>query len=550
MDYQKLADLLFPDIDKTPADYEAMYPVRDLAEGTPVTRLGPSPTGFIHLGNLYGAFVDERLAHQHDGLFLLRIEDTDDKRFVEGAVETVIDSLDYFDIHFDEGASKEGETGDYGPYHQSDRGPLYRCFAKQLVAEGKAYPCFMTEEEIAAVREEQEQQKLTPGIYGSFAKCRDLSYEEVKARLDAGDVPVIRLRSQGNPEEPAQIHVQDAIRGELTMPENFQDVVIIKTMGLPTYHFAHACDDHLMRVTHVVRGEEWLSSLPIHYELFTALGFELPVYCHTAVLMKVDENGNKRKLSKRKDPELALDFYKELGYHPLAVREYLLTILNSNYEEWRMANPDVSCDEFPFTLEKMSTSGALFDIDKLNNVSKDVLVKIPAKDLYNFLTGWAKDYKPEVLPLLEDEAYIEKILDLGRSGNKPRKDFVCASQMFDFISYFFDDYYKLEDEIPAEVSKEDAAKILEAYLATYDHSDEQPDWFNKIRTLGTELGYAAKPKDFKKNPDDYKGHVGHVSGVIRLAIVGRASSPDVWEIQQILGEERTKARIQKMRASL
>jgi glutamyl-tRNA synthetase len=274
------------------------------------------------------------------------------------------------------------------------------------------------------------------------------------------------------------------------------------------------------------------------------------MYCHTAVLMKVDENGNKRKLSKRKDPELALDFYKELGYHPLAVREYLLTILNSNYEEWRMANPDTDCDEFPFTLEKMSTSGALFDIAKLNDVSKDVLVKIPAKELYNFLTGWAKTYKPEVLPLLEDEDYILKILDLGRSGNKPRKDFVSASQMFDFISYFFDDYYKLEDEIPEQVSQEDAAKILDAYLATYDHSDEQPVWFDKIRTLGTELGYAAKPKDFKKNPDDYKGHVGHVSGVIRLAIVGRASSPDVWEIQQILGEERTKARIAKMRESL
>ena len=373
----------------------------------------------------------------------------------------------------------------------------------------------------------------------------------MESRIAAGEEYVIRLKSSGNPEEPAQISVEDAIRGTLTMPENFQDVVIIKKIGLPTYHFAHVVDDHLMRTTHVVRGEEWLSSLPTHYELFKALGWDLPLYCHTAVLMKVDENGNKRKLSKRKDPELALDYYRELGYHPAAVREYLLTILNSNYEEWRAENPDTPAEDFPFSLEKMSISGALFDMNKLNDVSKDVLVKIPAEDLYDFLTDWAKKYKPGVLALLTaDKDFMLKVLDLGRSGDKPRKDFVCAGQMFDFIKYFFDEYFEMEDELPAEVTKEDAKKILEGYLATYDHADDQPTWFEKIRTMATELGYAAKPKDYKKHPEEYKGHVGHVSGAIRLAIVGRSQAPDGWEIQQILGEERTRKRVNDMLAAL
>ena len=544
MDYTKLAELLFPDITKTPEDWLRAYPRR---EKTPVTRLAPSPTGFMHLGNLYGAFVDERFAHLNDGVFFLRIEDTDDKRFVEGAVDIIIDSLDYFGVNFDEGAGKDGETGDYGPYHQSQRAEIYQTFVKQLVAEGKAYPCFLTSGEIDAIRAEQEAEKKTPGIYGKYAACRDLSFEEVKEKLETGLPFVVRIRSKGDPDGLKEISAEDAIRGTLTMPENFQDSVILKATGLPTYHFAHVIDDYLMGTTHVVRGEEWLSSLPLHVELFEAVGWPLPIYCHTAVLMKVDEEtGNKRKLSKRKDPELALDYYKELGYHPLAVREYLLTIMNSDYEEWRKENPDVSCDEFPFALEKLSVSGALFDMNKLNDVSKDVLVKIPATELYDFLLDWARAYKPEVVSLLEDRAYIEKILDLGRTGNKPRKDFIRAGQMFDFMSYFFDDYFTMEDDLPEEAQGEDARAILEGYLASYDHSDPQDVWFEKIRTLATELGYAAKPKDYKKHPEDYKGHVGHVSGVIRLAVVGRSSSPDVWEIQQILGEERTRARVQAL----
>ena len=550
MDYEKLAELLFPHITRTPEDYEAMYPPRQLPEGAKVTRLGPSPTGFIHLGNLYGAFVDERLAHQSGGVFYLRIEDTDDKRFVEGAVEIIINSLRFFGINFDEGATMDGDTGSYGDYTQSRRGEIYQCFAKKLVREGKAYPCFLTEEEIAEIRCKQEEMKLTPGIYCQFAKCRSLTYEQVEENIKAGKPYVVRLKSDGNmslPEDQIKrIHVQDAIRGTLDMPANDQDTVILKATGIPTYHFAHVVDDHLMRTTHVVRGAEWLPSLPIHIELFEKLGWEPPVYCHTAQLMKLDEEGNKRKLSKRKDPELSLDYYRNQGYHPAAVREYLMTILNSNFEEWRIANPDADIERFEFTTEKMSTSGALFDLNKLNDISKDVLLKISASDLYDFLKGWAAEFRPEIIHMFDDRAYLERILDIGRKEAKPRKDHIYAQQMVDNISYFFDDMFKIEDSFPAEVEAAgDTAAILRKYLETYDHSDDQETWFAKIRTIAQELGYAAKPKDYKKNPDQYKGHVGHVSTVIRVALMGRQQSPDVWEIQQILGEKRTRERLER-----
>ena len=545
MDYNLLADLLFPNIDKSPDDYEKIYPERDLAEGAKVTRLGPSPTGFIHLGNLYGAFVDERLAHQSGGVFYLRIEDTDDKRFVDGAVKIIIDSLRFFGINFDEGAGLNGDKGAYGDYTQSRRGDIYAAFAKKLVREGKAYPCFLTEDEIAEIRSKQELAKQNPGIYGEFAAHRKLSLEDVEANIKAGKPYVLRLKSDGNPdpEKARRIKVEDAIRGTLDMPENFQDVVILKTTGIPTYHFAHVVDDHLMRTTHVVRGAEWLPSLPIHVELFEKLGLKLPIYCHTAQLMKLDENGNKRKLSKREDPELSLDYYRKLGYHPAAVREYLLTILNSNFEEWRDEHQDADIDEFTFTTEKMSNSGALFDLNKLNDISKDVLLRIPAGEIVEFLKAWAQEFKPEIMYIFDDEEYLEKIIDLGRNDKKPRKDLVYAEQIVDFISYFFDDMFVIEDDIPTEVSDDDAKEILKKYMESYDHSDDQSQWFDKIRNIAVELGYAAKPKDYKKNPDDYKGHVGHVSTVIRIALMGRAQSPDVWCIQQIMGEEMTRRRI-------
>ena len=556
MDYNKLAELLFPNIDKTPEDYEALYPAR--GEDRVITRLGPSPTGFIHLGNLYGAFVDERLAHRgakagNPGTFYLRIEDTDDKRFVEGAVETIINSLKFFGITFDEGAALPApgqeygtaESGSYGPYFQSKRGPIYQTFAKKLVSEGKAYPCFLSEEEIADIRAQQEAAKETTGIYGKYAeKNRNLTYEEIEANISAGKPYVVRLKSDG---DTSYFKIMDAVRVEVSMPGNNQDTIILKANGIPTYHFAHVIDDHLMGTTHVVRGEEWLMSLPIHVELFSKLGFEMPVYCHTAVLMKVDEEtGNKRKLSKRKDPELSLDYYRKQGYHPQAVKEYLLTILNSNFEEWRMANPDADIDEFDFTTEKMSSAGALFDLNKLNDISKDVLLKIPADELADFMLGWAKEFKPQIAPLLEDRDYLTRILDLGRDEAKPRKDLIYASQIWDFISYFYDDYFVIQERVPEQVNDEDAKEILSRYLDTYDHSDDQSAWFEKIRTITADLGYAVKPKDYKKHPEEYKGSVAHVSTVIRIAVMGRSQSPDVWSIQQILGEDKVRSRISQL----
>ena len=551
MDCSELANLIYGDITATPDDYEQKYPARNLQSGAKVTRLGPSPTGFIHLGNLYGAFVDERLAHQSNGKFYLRIEDTDDKRYVENAVETVISSLAFFGIKFDEGVTENGDIGDYGDYTQSHRGEIYRCFAKKLLAEGKAYPCFLSEEEIESIRTEQEAKKIAPGIYAGWSKYRDWDIDEkiaaeVEDKIKAGEKFVIRFKSAGVPnasaEETARHTVVDAIRGELSVPDNFQDVVIIKQTGIPTYHFAHVVDDHLMRTTHVVRGEEWLPSLPIHVELFEALGWELPIYCHTAQLMKIGEDGNKRKLSKRKDPELSLSYYRDEGYHPDAVREYLLTILNSNYEEWRIENPDAPVEEFEFTTEKMSSSGALFDLDKLNDVTKNVMLKIPASEIASWLKKWSDEFAPEYEYVFKDMKLLERILDIGRHDARPRADLVYARQIMEFIGYFFDESFKIEDEYPAEAAA-DAEEILKKYMDSYNHSDDNEQWFGKIRDIAESMGYAGKPKDYKKNPDDFKGHVGHVSTVIRIALMGRAQSPDVWTIQQIMGEEKVRQRI-------
>lgn len=555
MNNKELSELIFSDIRKSPSDYEKIYPKRKMADNAMVTRLGPSPTGFIHLGNLYGAFVDDRLAHQSEGVFYLRIEDTDDKRYVDNAVDTIISSLDFFGINFDEGVTAYGDNGEYGPYIQSERGEIYRSFAKKLIADGNAYPCFLSENEISDIRTLQEEKKISPGIYSGYSKYRDWDKspeieEEIISRIKKGDSFVIRLKSTGTPnaegENIKRTKILDEIRGELHLPENFQDVVIIKATGIPTYHFAHVVDDHLMRTTHVIRGEEWLPSLPIHIELFEKLGFEPPIYCHTAQLMKLDENGNKRKLSKRKDPELSLSFYRDMGYHPEAVREYLLTILNSNYEEWRRDNPDLDSDKFKFTTSKMNTSGALFDLNKLNDVSKDTLLRIPASELAIWLRSWSTDFAPEYSYLFDDIKYLEKILDIGRNDKKPRKDLAYARQIIDFISYFWDNSFKIEDEFPLEIVKnDDVNNILRLYLDTYDHNDDNSAWFDKIRNIATDLGYAGKPKDYKKNPDDFKGHVGHVSTVIRIAIMGRSNSPDIWTIQQILGEDKVKNRLLK-----
>lgn len=549
MDYKQLAERLFPDVTTTVDDLEARYPARDLAEGARVTRLGPSPTGFIHIGNLYGALIDERLAHQSGGKFLLRIEDTDDKRKVEGAEALIIRAMEYFGIHFDEGVTLSGDKGDYGPYHQSERVEIYQAVAKHLVAQGKAYPSFATEEDLAKIREAQEAQKLNTGYYGKWATDRNLTLEEIDEKLAAGEEWTLRLRAAGNPEETRAI--PDGIRGHVTIHPNDQDFVLLKTNGVPTYHFAHVCDDHFMRVTHVVRGEEWLATLPFHIELFETLGWEHPVYCHTAHLMKIDEAGTRRKLSKRKDPEMALSFYEEKGFFPEAVREYIMILLNSDYEEWRLANPDTPLEDFPVHLDKMATSGALFDMVKLEDVSKETLVRLDEATIADFVIAWAEKYQPDVASVIAPQRDdFVKLLAIGRDGKKPRKDLMNAEQIVQFTKYFFDEWFTQEDALPENIPAEEAAAILEDYLATYDHSDDNETWFGKIRTITENRGYAVRPKDYKKNPDAYKGHVGDVSTVVRLAITGRRNSPDIWAIQQVLGEEKTIARVKRMIASL
>lgn len=549
MDYKQLAERLFPDVTTTVDDLEARYPARDLAEGAMITRLGPSPTGFIHIGNLYGALIDERLAHQSGGRFLLRIEDTDDKRKVEGAEALIIRAMEYFGIHFDEGVTLSGDKGDYGPYHQSERVEIYQAVAKQLVAQGKTYPSFATEEDLAKIREAQEAQKLNTGYYGKWATDRNLTLEEIEEKLAAGEEWTLRLRAAGNPEETRAI--PDGIRGHVTIHPNDQDFVLLKTNGVPTYHFAHVCDDHFMRVTHVVRGEEWLATLPFHIELFETLGWEHPVYCHTAHLMKIDEAGTRRKLSKRKDPEMALSFYEEKGFFPEAVREYIMILLNSDYEEWRLANPDTPLEDFPVHLDKMATSGALFDMVKLEDVSKETLVRLDEATIADFVIAWAEKYQPDVASVIAPQRDdFVKLLAIGRDGKKPRKDLMNAEQIVQFTKYFFDEWFTQEDALPENIPAEEAVAILEDYLATYDHTDDNETWFGKIRTITEERGYAVRPKDYKKNPDAYKGHVGDVSTVVRLAITGRRNSPDVWAIQQVLGEEKTIARVKQMIASL
>ncbi|MGP1618945.1 glutamate--tRNA ligase [Peptostreptococcus stomatis] len=540
---KELAQLLFPNVDKTIEYYEDLYPERNLDKKAKVTRLGPSPTGFIHLGNLYGALVDERIAHLNDGTMLLRIEDTDDKRKVEGSEELIIRSLKFFGIEFDEGVSLDGEKGIYGPYRQSDRKEIYQTAAKYLTEKGFTYPSFVSEEEMAIIREEQEKAGVNTGYYGKWATDRNLSLEEIRANLDAGKPWTLRLKSGGDPE--VAMKFKDGIRGEINVRQNNLDVVILKQNGIPTYHFAHVVDDHFMRVTDVVRGEEWLSTLPIHLELFFLMGWTRPNYNHTAHLMKV-EDGKKRKLSKRKDPELSLEYYMKDGYFSEAVTEYLMTLMNSNYEEWRMKNPDKSYREFAFKTKNMSSSGALFDLNKLNDISKDVLVKMTEDQILDFMMAWSEKFDKDANQLLvkyRDD--LSRLLAIGRSGKKPRKDLVNCSQIMDFVSYYFDEDFKYVDNLPERVSKEDARVILRAYIDTYNQYDTNEAWFEKVKTITDTNGFTSNNKAFKNEPELYKGNITDVSTAIRVAVVGRQQSPDLWSIQQVMGRDRVLARIEK-----
>ncbi len=542
MDLQKLADTLIPDNDLLPLErYEELYPPRQLEKGAEVTRLAPSPTGFIHLGNLYSALADERAAHTTGGIFYLRIEDTDEKRKVEGAVESVIRSLRYFGVNFDEGAEIDSPLNKYGPYYQRRRASVYRAFAKDLIRRGLAYPCFCTEEELDKVREEQTANKLITGYYGEFAKCRNLTEEQIYSNLEAGKPFVIRLKSQGDTAN--KMTFRDRIKGDITVTENDQDVVILKSDGIPTYHFAHAIDDHFMRTTLVIRGEEWLSSLPIHIELFKVLGFSMPAYGHTCSLMKVD-GGTKRKLSKRKDPELSLDYYRKEGYYPLAVVKYLMTLLNSNFEEWSRKNPSLSYTQFPFSISKMGRSGALFDIEKLNDISKNELSLLSEKEMYDFLNGWVQEFGDEKDKAhFADRNYVERILALimGIGGKKRRKDIERAATAVRMIDYFFDDAFV--PDYSYRFDKDTVNEVIAAYSEVYDPADDNQAWFAKVKQIASGAGFAAEMSEYKAHPENFKGSVADVAEILRIAVTGMPNSPDLCTIMNILGRERTLSRL-------
>lgn len=540
MDFNYLAGLLFPDVTATPEDMEEKFPKRELPEGAVVSRMAPSPTGFVHLGNLVQGLTSERLTHQSGGVLFLRVEDTDAKREVPGAVEILINSLKHYNIVFDEGATIEGDNGIYGPYRQRQRKDIYHVFAKKLVSEGKAYPCFCTEEELAAIHEAQEAEKANFGYYGKWAKYRDASIETIEENLKKGMPWVLRFHSEGSIEN--KIKFTDLIKGNLELTENDIDHVLLKSDGIPTYHFAHAVDDHLMHTTHVVRGDEWLPTLPFHLQLFFALGWKPPKYLHIGPLMKMDGE-SKRKLSKRKDPELALTFYQEIGYPVEAVYEYILTVLNSNYEDWRRANPFASTDEFKFSYKKMNPAGSLFDEDKLRDVSKDVVSKMTAERVYELALEWAKLYDADFAEKLSaNPEFTKAILAIGRGGKKPRKDFAVWSELKAYMAFFYDDYFVREAAYP-EFDKADIEGVIRDYVDIYDVNDDQNVWFEKIKALAEKYGFCPDTKQYKANPDAYKGHVGDVSMILRVAVTGRQNSPDMYEVMRILGKEKVTARL-------
>ena len=548
MDYKDLANAIFPDA-KDITYYEEKYPERNLKEGAIVTRFAPSPTGFVHIGGLYQSLIARKLANQTEGVFILRIEDTDQKREVENGITDIVQSLDRFGIDPDEGMVSETEgKGNYGPYRQSMRKEIYQSYAKYLIEQGKAYPCFCTPEDLEEMRKKQENAKIRPGYYGVWAKCRNITVQEAIEKINNGEKYIVRFKSPGR--EDRKIKHHDVIKGNVDFPENDQDIVIIKADGLPTYHFAHAVDDHLMRTTHVIRGDEWLSSVPLHLQLFHELGFKAPKYAHIAPIMKND-NGNKRKLSKRKDPEAAVSYYDEMGIPKEAVNEYLLNIANSNFENWRRANKDKSIDEFELQLNKMSVSGALFDMVKLLDVGKTVISKFTAEEVYENAFKWAKTYDKELEDMLQDKEYALKVFGIERGNKKPRKDIAKWSDVKENIEYMYDDkFLAKEQEYPYQVinEKQDVDKILDLYMEKYyDENDDKQQWFDKIKALAGELGYAKEVKEYKANPDAYKAHVGDVSTVLRVALTGRTNTPDMYEIIQVLGKESIEKRFEVAR---
>ncbi|MBP3376726.1 MAG: glutamate--tRNA ligase [Clostridia bacterium] len=561
MDYNRLAELLFPHITETPEDIEKRFPPRNLPEGAKVTRFAPSPTGFVHFGGLFPSTVGERLAHQSGGVFYLRIEDTDAKREVEGAAEGLIKTLAKYGINFDEGAilDENGDISDkgaYGPYKQSQRGPIYQTFAKQLIREGKAYPCFTTEEELDELQAVNKKEEIKNTDWQAEAEARraemlarrEFTMEEVEEHLEAGHPFVIRILANGDPEKKTKF--TDLVKGTLEIPENDEDFVLLKSDGIPTYHFAHAVDDHLMGTTHVIRGEEWLPSLAKHIQLFSALGFRLPKYMHIAQIMKLDENGNKKKLSKR-DMGANMDDYTRMGYCPEAVCEYIMTLLNSNYEEWHMQNADKPYTDFPFNIKKMSVSGCLFDFNKINDVSKNVISRMSAEGVTRKVTDWALEFDPEFgAELAADPEFAQKIFAIGRGGKKPRKDLATWVDAKGYMGFFYDKFFEIIDAYPETFDKADIIATLESFAASYDYADDMNTWFDKVKAIADSLGFASDMKAYKADPTAFKGSVADISMFIRVAVTGKQNAPDLYTVMQILGKEKTLARINAMIESL
>lgn len=541
MNNQEYADKIMPNVLHDTDYYESLYKERILKEGAVVTRFAPSPTGKIHMGSLLAAFIAGKAAHDTDGIFFLRIEDTDQVREIENGIDDIINDLSLFDIKFSEGVIKENqEIGNYGPYIQSKRKDIYASFAKKLIIEDLAYPCFCTEGEIAEIRTIQEKNKKKIGYYGEYAKCRNLSKKEVIKKIENGEKYIIRLKSQGDFNK--KIRIKDLVKGEIEFPENDLDIVIIKSDGLPTYHFAHAIDDHLMRTTHVIRGDEWLSSLPIHYDLFKTLKFKMPKYAHLSPLMKED-NGSKRKLSKRKDPEAAISYYFSKGIPVEAIKLYLMTIANTNFEDWYLQNKDKSIDDFKLSFNKISKSGSLFDLDKLINISKNYISRLTAEDVYNEALNYAKAYDLELFNLLNNNKdYTIKILSIERYLKKPRKDIAMYSEMKNYIWYFYPELFK-ECIYKNKVSKTDALLVKKYFEDIFNIEDSKDEWYNHIKDFSASLGYAKSIKEYNESPESFKGHIGDICGLIRYVITSLSETPDLYEILKVLGKEEIMNRV-------
>ena len=540
--FEKMAELLLPDINKEPSYYEERYPRRQLAEGVRVTRVAPSPTGYLHLGTLFVSLINRLVADSTGGIFFTRIEDTDKKREVEGGIADIITGIKHFGIQIDEGfVEPDKELGDYGPYKQSQRAEIYQCYAKSLIKQGLAYPCFCTEDELAAVRQQQEAQKVRTGYHGQWARHRDISYDEAAELIKEGKPFVVRLRSPGD--ENNKVVFDDGIKGRIEMPENDEDFVILKSDGIPTYHFAHAVDDHLMGTTHVIRGDEWISSTPKHLQLFKLLGFKAPKYVHVSPIMKLD-NGAKRKISKRKDPEAAVHYFAEQGYPAESVIEYLMTIAASDFEDWRRANPTEDYKKFKFNIKKMSASGALFDTDKLNDVSKTVISRMSADEVLQRLLDWAKEYDTGYFEILsKDTAHAKAVFAIDRDVQKPRKDIIKWSDAKQYSSYMFNELYTPCYALPEHISADSAVKILTAYRSAYDPQHDNQQWFETIKSICPAADFATDTKMYKAEPQKYAGSPGDASTIIRVAVTGRTNTPDLCSIMKVLGYDNAIARI-------